>query len=55
MIKKCIGCGALFQTADENKPGFVEKENFEKSIICKRCFRIKNYGDYKIVEKDINE
>lgn len=52
MSKKCVGCGAVFQFTDPLKPGFIEKENYEKAVVCKRCFRIKNYGDYGIVEKD---
>ena len=52
MTKKCVGCGAVFQTSEVNKPGFVEKENFEKSLVCQRCFKIKHYGDYQIIKKD---
>lgn len=52
MSKKCVGCGAVFQFTDPLKPGFIEEENYEKAVVCKRCFRIKNYGDYGIVEKD---
>lgn len=52
MNKKCVGCGAIFQSSDPLKPGFVEEKNYEKSLICKRCFRIKNYGDYQVVNKD---
>ena len=55
MTKKCLGCGALFQTKDPNKEGFIEEENYDKSIICKRCFRIKNYGEYNVVNKDKKE
>lgn len=52
MSKKCMGCGATFQFTNPLKPGFIEEKNYEKAIVCKRCFRIKNYGDYGIVEKD---
>lgn len=55
MTKKCLGCGALFQTEDTKKAGFIEKENFDKAVICKRCFRIKNYGDYEVINKDIKD
>lgn len=40
---KCPGCGVKFQTIDENQSGFRPNEN---AIICKRCFRSKNYGEY---------
>lgn len=55
MIKKCLGCGSIMQHEDENLNGFVDEENFEKSLICKRCFRIKNYGDYKFVSNNKEE
>lgn len=55
MTKKCLGCGALFQMEDPKKAGFIEKENFDKAVICKRCFRIKNYGDYEVINKDIKD
>lgn len=55
MTKKCLGCGALFQTEDPKKAGFIEKENYDKAVICKRCFRIKNYGDYEVINKDIKD
>lgn len=35
-MNKCIGCGDLT----------------EKEELCERCFRIKNYNDYKVVVKD---
>ena len=52
MTKKCLGCGAVFQTKNPKSEGFIEEENYEKSVICKRCFRIKNYGEYNIVNKN---
>lgn len=55
MTKKCLGCGALFQIKDPKKAGFIEKENYNKAVICKRCFRIKNYGDYEVINKDIKD
>ena len=51
MIKKCNGCGALLQTEQPEQIGYVRKQNLENSILCDRCFRIKNYGDYKIISK----
>ena len=46
MIKKCLGCGVLLQTIDINKEGYVD--NIEKEV-CERCFKLKNYGEYKEV------
>lgn len=55
MTKKCLGCGAYFQFSNPDKPGFIEEEHFDKASVCKRCFRIKNYGEYKVVDKDIKD
>ncbi|MEG2351659.1 MAG: GTPase [Bacilli bacterium] len=56
MTKKCIGCGATFQNNDVNKEGYTEDDiDFECLKLCKRCFRIKNYGDYVLVDKDYKE
>ena len=52
MNKKCIGCGALLQCDDNLKEGYTRKSDSE---LCERCFRIKNYGDYKVIVKDNEE
>lgn len=52
MSKKCTGCGALFQSSNIDLEGYIAEENYEKSSICERCFRINNYGEYKAVVKD---
>lgn len=49
MNKKCLGCGAFLQNDDINQDGYTTNINND---ICERCFRIKNYGDYKQIEKD---
>lgn len=52
MIDKCTGCGAILQTTDELKEGYCRSLN---KMLCERCFRIKHYGDYKVVLKDNND
>lgn len=50
--KKCLGCGVQLQ--DEN----VLQEGYTTSMdndICQRCFRMKNYGEYKKVTKSNEE
>ena len=45
-IKTCSGCGVKLQ--DEN----VLQEGYTTSLdndICQRCFRMKNYGEYKMI------
>ena len=55
MTKKCIGCGATFQTASPSKEGYVDSSMVDNALICKRCFRIKNYGDYVNVDKNVKD
>lgn len=43
---KCIGCGAVLQTENEQAPGYIPKSGIDKEdAICKRCFRLKNYNE----------
>ena len=49
MSCKCLGCGALIQVTDSNAIGF--SRNIDDKY-CERCFRIKNYNDYKFVDKN---
>ncbi len=46
--KYCHGCGVLLQ--DEN----ILNDGYTTSLendLCQRCFRLKNYGEYKVVSK----
>lgn len=49
-MNRCSGCGAVIQTDNPNKDGYVSVNNLKKNL-CERCFRIQNYGDYKRVLK----
>lgn len=49
MDKKCVGCGVELQNIDSNIDGYTTKID---ASLCERCFRIKNYGEYKFVLKD---
>lgn len=52
MNKRCKGCGAILQTQDSSKPGFVLRLS-EDMKICKRCFRLMHYNELpKIVAKN---
>lgn len=51
MMKKCKGCGSNLQFKNPQLEGFIQEKNYEKSDLCERCFRIRNYGEYKKVEK----
>ena len=47
-MNKCLGCGVKLQIDDESKIGYTNDVN---SNYCMRCFRIKNYNEYKLVDK----
>lgn len=49
---KCNGCGVILQ--DENKDLLGYTINLNNKL-CERCFRIRNYNDYKFVVKDNND
>jgi ribosome biogenesis GTPase YqeH len=43
---RCIGCGSIIQSDDSSKPGYVPKSKLDsEDIICRRCFRLKNYNE----------
>lgn len=48
-MNKCIGCGAFLQTESKEKVGYTKNSD---SKYCERCFRIKHYNDYKLVDKN---
>lgn len=50
---RCIGCGAIIQTTDPNKAGFVPQSALEKQkgeVYCQRCFRLRHYNEIADVE-----
>lgn len=51
-MSKCIGCGVTLQTNNEEEIGYTLNPN---NTMCERCFRIRNYNDYKFVIKDNND
>lgn len=45
--KICSGCGAILQTLDENKDGYVDPKALNReNILCKRCFQLQHYGKF---------
>ncbi|OCS88501.1 ribosome biogenesis GTPase YqeH [Caryophanon tenue] len=47
---QCVGCGAEIQTEDKNGLGYAPASSLEKeTIICQRCFRLKNYNEIQPV------
>lgn len=54
MSKKCIGCGSVLQTENVDLEGFVRSSVYDKSEYCERCFKIKHYGEYSVLDKKID-
>lgn len=52
MIKYCKGCGAKLQDTNMLEEGYTT--DLSKDL-CRRCFRLKNYGEYQIVSKSNDE
>ncbi len=51
MTKFCIGCGVQLQCDDYFEDGYVNPDMIDTTIMCKRCFRLKNYGEYRVSNK----
>lgn len=47
-MSKCIGCGAILNS-NNGSIGYTTNIN---GNLCERCFRIRNYNEYKMVIKD---
>lgn len=47
-MNKCIGCGAILNS-DKSKEGYTTNIN---GNLCERCFRIRNYNEYKMIIKN---
>lgn len=53
MELKCPGCGAVIQSDDPSKSGYINKNVLEKrkdDFLCERCFKLKHYNEVKTVE-----
>ncbi|MBQ9071864.1 MAG: 50S ribosome-binding GTPase [Bacilli bacterium] len=46
---KCMGCGVQLQNTNKEELGYTV--NLDNNL-CERCFRIRNYNEYKFVVKD---
>lgn len=47
-MSRCVGCGAILQSLDESKPGYIPASaDAESKAYCKRCFQIRHHNlDY---------
>ena len=55
MSKKCLGCGSILQSENKEKLGYIKQEKLETASYCERCFKLINYGEFKIVETNGEE
>lgn len=51
MNKFCIGCGIELQCEEPSDDGYVNPKVFGDTVMCRRCFRLKHYGEYKVTNK----
>ena len=54
-MNRCMGCGAILQSSNDNKIGYIPKEKKDTAKLCERCFRLLHYNDLKIVNIDKKE
>lgn len=48
---RCYGCGAVIQSDDEKKIGYVPKNALNRDqVLCRRCFQLKNYHQLQKAE-----
>lgn len=54
---KCIGCGAIIQTTEPNKSGYIDEKVLQthEQVYCKRCFRLKHYNQNTEIKIDSEE
>ncbi len=56
MTKKCVGCGAVLQSDNENEIGYVPKNKMNDASYCVRCYKIKYYNQKSVTNlENINE
>lgn len=55
MTKKCVGCGAHLQSNNKDELGYIREDKIDTALLCERCFKITNYGDFKEVTLNENE
>jgi hypothetical protein len=55
MNKKCLGCGSILQSDDKDKLGYIREDKILTASYCERCFKLTNYGEYKIVNTNGEE
>jgi len=53
---KCIGCGAVLQSEDKDKRGYIPASGLNREdAICRRCYRLKHYNEIMDIDVDSGE
>ena len=52
MMKKCKGCGTFLQSDSIDLEGYTKTQ---ENDLCERCFKITNYNEYQVINKNNNE
>lgn len=52
MNKKCIGCGTILQTTQQNEKGYIREDKYKDSSYCERCFKIIHYNERIVTNLD---
>ena len=50
---RCIGCGSIIQSENQKQPGYIPASKLtdnDGDIVCRRCFRLKNYNEVTPLE-----
>ena len=49
-MSRCVGCGAILQSVDQNAAGYIPPSSeAEGKLYCKRCYQIRNHNyDYSL-------
>jgi ribosome biogenesis GTPase YqeH len=55
-VQVCVGCGVVLQTTEPDRPGYVpEAALTREEPVCRRCFRIRHYGEFSRVRVSADE
>ena len=55
-MKRCVGCGVILQSEDNNKLGYIPANKINEAKYCERCFKLTHYNNQIIIPlKDVND
>lgn len=54
MSRNCIGCGSRLQSLNISREGYVRENKVKTAEYCERCYKIKHYGEFSILQENID-